>query len=210
MTVPAPTVPAPTVPAPTAPADAALADRFARAQVLALARTASLDEVVAVQAAARATDAAVRLAATDLAAARVLIATRAQRVLPPGADPAAVLVLRSLHDPALALIRWRSGDTAGARALLENALLATGRLMAEHGHDHLTVRRLHLARNVARLLSPAEGPDAGARCEALLRVAAGERGCWPHTHAGVLRVPLDGLEREVVVAQLERLRATRR
>jgi hypothetical protein len=186
-------------------ADAAVARRSAERQLVALARSCPLDEIIAVRAISLRIEAAVATAALDPHAAGALLA--AVGALPPGATTEAVLTLASIRAPAEALVAWKRGRPDEAEHRLREALADTGALMADFGHDHLTGKRLHLGRNVARVWASAGRPaDAAQLADRLLAVAGGDHRAWPFSAAAALRIPLPSPERELIEVQLLRLR----
>lgn len=82
--------------------------------------------------------------------------------------------------PAWALIRWLENKNETAIQHLRAAICACFDLTTKFSHDYLTVKRIHLAANIARVLISSDFHTQGLEYVAALRaVVSGDRSCWP-------------------------------
>jgi len=142
----------------------------------------------------------------DLVDARRLLAAVDAIELPDDRELSAARELSTL--PVHALVHWKEGDSEVAIADLTRALDAGRMLAEEFDHGYLTVKLIHLASNVARVdLSRGRSREALEQVSDLRAVIDGDAAKWRYGAAGMLRVPLEGVERSIIDIQLERTTA---
>ncbi|MEA2236481.1 MAG: hypothetical protein QOC81_1205 [Thermoanaerobaculia bacterium] len=121
-------------------------------------------------------------------------------------DPEVRAVYRMSSLPAWALVCWKEGNPDKAVDCLHDALHACTELSSRFGHDYLTAKRIHLAANIARVhVSNHALPQALQEVARLRAVIDGNREQWPFDDGESLVVPLHGVERQTLEAQLERI-----
>jgi hypothetical protein len=142
----------------------------------------------------------------DLVDARRLLAAIDAIVLPDNGEFRAARELSTL--PVHALVHWREGNSEVAIAELTRALDAGRMLAEEFQHGYLTVKLIHLASNVARVeQSRGRFREALQQISDLLAVIDGDAVRWRYGAAGMLQVPLQGVEHSIIHMQLERTTA---
>ena len=136
---------------------------------------------------------------------RALAALRDDISPPSGAELSLVLEVAAL--PVWSLLLWKEGDASRADAALSAALQACACLAEDWNHDYLTLKQLHLAMNIARVQgSTGDGKSAEALLAMLEAAVFGDRSAWPFAGGDRLSIPLTGLEREVALGELKRVR----
>jgi hypothetical protein len=139
----------------------------------------------------------------NVVGARRLLAAIDAIELPDDRELSAARALSTL--PVHALVQWKEGNSDVAVTDLTRALDAGRVLVEEFDHGYLTVKLIHLASNVARVdLSRGRSRDALKQVSDLRAVIDGHPAKWRFGAAGMLRVPLVGIERSIIEMQLER------
>lgn len=109
--------------------------------------------------------------------------------------------------PIEALACFTQNDLPRASRLLGAALATATELADRYSHGYLTVKRLHLAINLARVKNASGRPlDAERLLDAISDVLDGDVPAWPFHGGSTLRVPVESDQHQRLVSQVERER----